>query len=89
MVPDLDVWRAAALLIKQHGKNAEIAAAQRADELLDRGDIEGQRVWLRIRRAVADLQAEPSGPVHLVLHDLLAAWMTSATHPRWMTTAIR
>jgi len=64
VVPEIDIWRAADLLLKQHGPDAEIVAAQRADEMLDRGEIEGQRVWLRIRRAVAALQAEPSGPVH-------------------------
>ena len=64
MVPDLDIWRAANLLIVQHGDDAEMTAASRADDLLDRGDIDGQRVWLRIRRAIAELRAPPSGPVH-------------------------
>ena len=64
MVPEIDIWRAANLLLKQHGENAEIVAAQRADEMLERGEIEGQRVWLRIRRAVAQWQAEPCGPAH-------------------------
>jgi hypothetical protein len=31
MVPDLDIWRAANLLVQQHGEDAEIVAAQRAD----------------------------------------------------------
>ena len=52
------------LLIRQHGDNAEVVAAQRADTLLDRGDREGQRVWLRIRRAIASLHATPTGPAH-------------------------
>jgi len=64
VIPDLDIWRAANLLIRQHGDLAEIVAAQRADELLDRGDRDGELVWLRIRRAVAELQATPTGPVH-------------------------
>ena len=64
MVPDLDIWRAANLLIEQYGDDAEITAASRADDLLDRGDIDGQRVWLRIRRAIAELQAIPRGPAH-------------------------
>lgn len=63
MVPDLDIWRAANLLIGQHGDDAEITAASRADDLLDRGDIDGQRVWLRIRAAIAELRA-PSGLPH-------------------------
>jgi hypothetical protein len=64
MIPELDIWRAANLLIQQHGEDAEIVAAQRADQMLDRDDHDGQRVWLRIRRAIAELQAVPTGPAH-------------------------
>jgi hypothetical protein len=64
MTPDIDIWRAANRLIKQHGENAEIVAAQRADLMLERGDPEGRLIWLRIKRAIAELQAAPSGPTH-------------------------
>jgi hypothetical protein len=64
MTPDIDIWRAANLLIKQHGENAEIVVAQRADLMLERGDPEGRLVWLRIKRAIAELQATPTGPAH-------------------------
>ena len=37
MTPDIDIWRAANLVIKQHGENAEIVAAQRADLMLETG----------------------------------------------------
>ena len=52
MTSDLDIWRAATLLIKGHGEDAEIVASQRADQMLDRGDRDGQLVWMRIRRAI-------------------------------------
>ena len=64
MTPDIDIWRAANLLIKQHGDDAEIVAAQRADLMLERGDPEARLVWLRIKRAIEELQAAPSGPAH-------------------------
>jgi hypothetical protein len=64
MVPDKDIWRAANLLIRQRGDEAELSAAQRADEMLERGDLEGRMVWLRIRRAVVELQAAPTGLPH-------------------------
>jgi hypothetical protein len=64
MTPDIDIWRAANLLIKQHGENAEIVAAQRADQMLERGDRDGEILWLRIRRAIIDLQAAPSRAAH-------------------------
>jgi len=36
MIFDLDIWRAANLLIRQHGDDAELAAARRADLMLER-----------------------------------------------------
>ncbi len=35
MIPDLDIYRSANLLIKQHGQDAPIHAAMRADAMLD------------------------------------------------------
>jgi hypothetical protein len=64
MIPDIDIWRAATLLIKQHGQDAEIVAARRVDELAEREDDEGRAVWLRIRRAIVELQTTPAGPGH-------------------------
>jgi hypothetical protein len=61
MIPDRDVWRAANLLIREHRADAEVVAARRADEMLERGDHEGQLVWLRIRRAIVELQVAPIG----------------------------
>lgn len=61
MLPDRDIWRAANLLIREHGDGAEFVAARHADEMLDRGDVEGESVWLRIRRAIVEMQATPAG----------------------------
>jgi hypothetical protein len=55
MVDDPDIWRAANLMLKRHGADAEVAAAMRADELLARGDVEGCSVWKRILVAVREL----------------------------------
>ena len=60
MTSDLDIFRSANLLGKQHGQDAPIHAAMRADAMLDKGDLEGFSVWKRILRAVEELQrAEP------------------------------
>jgi hypothetical protein len=61
MISDLDIWRAANLLIRKHGPDAELEAASRADLMLDRGDDEGRLVWARIGRAIEALQAAPQG----------------------------
>ncbi len=47
MTSDLDIYRSANELIKQHGEAADIEAAMRADELIEAGDMEGRAVWLR------------------------------------------
>ena len=56
MIPDLDVYRSAQVLVKQHGKDAPIHAAMRADAILEAGDLDGYDVWKRILRAVEELQ---------------------------------
>jgi hypothetical protein len=55
MIPDIDTWRAALLLLKRHGSDAALVAAQRADECLAEGDNEGQRVWKAIVDAILEL----------------------------------
>ena len=56
---EIDVWRSAALLIKQHGEDAAIVAAQRADALLAEGATEGFRTWQRIVAALNELGKRP------------------------------
>ncbi len=56
MIPDLDIYRSAQVLIKRHGQDAPIHAAMRADELLEAGDLDGYAVWRRILRAVEELR---------------------------------
>ena len=55
MTSDLDIYRSANLLVKRHGDEAPIHAAMRADAMLDKGDLDGQRAWLRILNAVEEL----------------------------------
>jgi hypothetical protein len=55
MINDADVWRAVNLLAKHYGTNAALAAAQRAEELLAVGDVNGFMVWKRILEAAAEL----------------------------------
>ncbi len=67
MIPDLDIFRTANLLIQQHGQDAPVHAAMRADELLEAGDLGGYGVWKRIIKAVEELQRvepRPGGKVH-------------------------
>ena len=44
---------------------AYMHAAMRADELLAKGDVEGERVWLRVIEAIKVMQdTEAGGVVH-------------------------
>ena len=67
MIPDLDIYRSANALIKQHGQDAPIHAAMRADAMLEKGDLDGYATWKRIVKAVEELQGtapKPGGAVH-------------------------
>jgi hypothetical protein len=61
MTTKVDIWRAANVLVKQHGEDAAIVAAQRDDALLAEGDIEGQRVFKEIVRVIIELQRDNIG----------------------------
>ena len=56
MTEEIDIYRSANLLIKQHGDQAAIFAAQQADACLDRGDLDGKVVWLAVIEAIEELQ---------------------------------
>ncbi len=62
MIPNIDIFRVAHLLVKQHGQSAPIHAAMRADAMLDKGDLDGCAVWKRILRAVEELQRADPAP---------------------------
>ena len=65
MTDETDTWRTAKLLVDQHGADAPIHAAMKADEMLDAGNMDGKLVWLRIKAAVEQLLSKvPEGPVH-------------------------
>ena len=56
VLSDKDIYRAAQATIQAHGDHAAFHAAQRADELLAEGDMEGRRTWHRIEEAITELQ---------------------------------
>jgi DNA-directed RNA polymerase subunit K/omega len=47
--------------MKQHGEDAAIIAAQRANALLAEGDVEGQRMFKEIVKAINELQRGKPG----------------------------
>ncbi len=61
MVPNLDIYRSANVLVKQHGQDAPIEAAIRADAMLDKGDLDGYAVWKRIVKVELLSKERPDG----------------------------
>jgi len=58
---DPDIYRAAKLPIDQHGADAGLRAAERADQLLDAGDMIGAATWRRILAAIEELRRGRQG----------------------------
>ncbi len=64
MISDLDIYRTASVLIREHGEDAALEAAQRADAMLEAGDIDGSAVWKRVLEAIKKIRRqEPLGIV--------------------------
>jgi hypothetical protein len=65
VIPEIDIWRAATLMLKQYGAKALEESAARADELAAQDDYHGQATWRRITEAVSQLaNMTPPGPPH-------------------------
>jgi hypothetical protein len=65
MPAPIDIYRTAKLLIHQHGDNAALEASMKAGAMLEKGDLNGQAVWVAVKKAVHELQSETvSGTVH-------------------------
>jgi hypothetical protein len=61
MTSDLDIYRAASLLVIMLGQDAPSHVTTRADESLEAGDLHGHAVFKRILMAVQELQhAQPA-----------------------------
>ena len=60
MTSNLGIYRSANAPIREHGEDAALQAPQRADAMLEKGDIEGAAVCRQIVKAAKELQrAQP------------------------------
>ena len=59
MTSDSDIFRGAKMVIDQHGEDAAIRAAERADKPREDGDPGGALFWRRILAAIEELQRGP------------------------------
>jgi hypothetical protein len=89
---ELDVWRSANILFKRYGGEAVFIATKLADALLDQGDVKGSSQWVRITKAITELErkgrdaARPSieaRPSHA------NAGQFNRNEPHWVSWALR
>jgi hypothetical protein len=65
VIPEIDICRAANLMLKRYGEKALEESTTRADELAADGDHDGAVTWRRITDAVLQLaNTTPPRPVH-------------------------
>ena len=57
MTSDLNIGRAAKLLVNQHGEDVPIHAETRVQEMMVKGDLDGQAIWKLILKAIDELLA--------------------------------
>ncbi len=61
MTSDLDIYRSANVLIREHGQDAALEAAKHADAMLEKGGLEGLAAWKRILAAIEEIRrTEPT-----------------------------
>jgi len=58
LTSDLDIYRTASVLIREHGDEADLVAAVRADSFLEAGDMDGSAVWRRVLKAIKEIWRE-------------------------------
>jgi hypothetical protein len=65
VIPEIDIWRVANLMLTRYGDDATAEGAKRAEELAADGDLGGVAVWLRVIDAMRQLAiTTPDGPLH-------------------------
>jgi hypothetical protein len=65
VIPEIDIWRAATLMLRRYGDKALEESRTRIEQLADDGDHDGADTWRRITAAVIQLaNTTPHGPLH-------------------------
>jgi len=62
VISEIDIWRAAALMMKRYGDEAPIESVKRADELANAGDDAGAAIWRRSAASRSPSRTLPARP---------------------------
>lgn len=66
MVADIEIWRAAWLLVDRYGDAAGSEASKRAVKLIKVGDLDAAATWRQILAAIYELQRTNPGAGEVV-----------------------
>ncbi len=75
MIPDIDIYRVANLLVKRHGQDASIEAAMRADAMLG-----------PLRRGLSLVSALECPLLGVKQTSISGGWMSAFSHERTLAT---
>ena len=65
MITEIDIWRAAHLMLRWYGDLAQQESIRRIDKLSATADVTGVAIWLRTIEAIDELaNIAPPGPAH-------------------------
>jgi len=65
VIPEIDIWRIANLMLTRYGDEAMAEGTKRAEEHAADGDLAGVATWLRVIDAIRQLAiTAPLGPLH-------------------------
>jgi hypothetical protein len=65
VIPEIDIWRVANLMLTRYGVEAVAESTKRAEELAADGDLGGVAIWLRVIDATRQLAiTAPFGSIH-------------------------
>ena len=65
VIPEIDIWRAANLMLKRYGEKAFEESSARVDDLAAGSDHDGASTWRRITAVVVQLANNvPPGLLH-------------------------
>ena len=59
-----EVWDVANDFLRLYGRDAGIKAAQKADELMEKADLDGAHYWRAVVRRINILRERPYSPTH-------------------------
>ena len=63
VIPEIDIWRVAVLMVNRYAEAAEAKADRCADEAETEGDRAGAAIWRRVTVAIERL-TDTTGPPH-------------------------